>query len=141
MSKIEATKSMPSSKEVAESLTGHSKKKKKYSSAKDSNSSQPLASTPMVAGMHKEDLQATSGPASLRVTSTNPSVLVDKTQSAEDGLEIVQTKTGTEKEANNVENEVTFNKDEFNTSPDLSSSDDVVKEIKMEDLCKLVKDV
>ncbi|GKC70026.1 hypothetical protein Tco_1115909 [Tanacetum coccineum] len=95
----------------------------------------------MVAGMHKEDLQATSNPASLRVAGTNPSVLVDKTQSARDGLEIIQTKTGTEKEASNVEKEVTFNKYKFNTSPDLSSSDDVVKEIKMEDLCKLVKDV
>ncbi|GJX47417.1 hypothetical protein Tco_0272607, partial [Tanacetum coccineum] len=52
----------------------------------------------------------------------------DKTQSVRDELEIVQTKAGTDK-------------DEFNTSPDLSRSDDATKEIKLEDLSKLVKDV
>ncbi|GJR88874.1 hypothetical protein Tco_0212885 [Tanacetum coccineum] len=73
----------------------------------------------------------------------------DTTQSVRDELEIVQTKAGTEKdefntienEANNIENEVIFDKDEFNTSPDLSRSDDATKEIKLEDLSKLVKDV
>ncbi|GKD23316.1 hypothetical protein Tco_1225019 [Tanacetum coccineum] len=56
----------------------------------------------------------------------------DKTQSAGDGLEIFQTKAGTEKEANNVEKEVSFDKYEFNTSPGLSSSDDTTKEIKLD---------
>nr|GEW85828.1 hypothetical protein [Tanacetum cinerariifolium] len=48
---------------------GHSKKIKEYSSAMDSNPSQILASTPVVAEMHKEDQQATGGPTSLGVTS------------------------------------------------------------------------
>ncbi|GKA82842.1 retrovirus-related pol polyprotein from transposon TNT 1-94 [Tanacetum coccineum] len=42
--------------------------RKKSGTAKDTNPSQPSISTPMVTGMHKEDKQATSGPASLEVT-------------------------------------------------------------------------
>ncbi|GKG13006.1 hypothetical protein Tco_0349966, partial [Tanacetum coccineum] len=56
----------------------------------------------------------------------------DKTQSAGDGLEIFQTKARTEKEANNVEKKVSFDKYEFNTSLGLSSSDDATKEIKLD---------
>nr|GEX45335.1 putative DNA glycosylase At3g47830 [Tanacetum cinerariifolium] len=52
-SKIEATKGGPSTKETTRSKTSHYKKKKS-SSAKDLNSSQPLASTSVVAGLHKE---------------------------------------------------------------------------------------
>nr|GEX79215.1 hypothetical protein [Tanacetum cinerariifolium] len=47
----------------------------------------------------------------------------------------------TEKETNSSENEASFDKDEFNTSLDLSSFDDASKEIKMEDLSNIVKDV
>ncbi|GKB35775.1 hypothetical protein Tco_0880717, partial [Tanacetum coccineum] len=57
-----------------------------------------------------------------------------KTKSARDGLETTPTKTGTEKEAN-------YDQVEFNTSPDFTSSDDAIKDIKLEDLSKLVKDV
>ncbi|GJW96256.1 hypothetical protein Tco_0178064 [Tanacetum coccineum] len=49
-------------------------RKKKSSSAKDSNLSQPLASTPVVSELHKEDLQASSGLASLEVTEHEASV-------------------------------------------------------------------
>ncbi|GKF59404.1 hypothetical protein Tco_0176190 [Tanacetum coccineum] len=67
-SKIEATKSVSLLKEAIESQAGHSKKRKKSGTAKDTNLSQPSASTLVVTGMHKEDKQATSGPASLEVT-------------------------------------------------------------------------
>ncbi|GJU42343.1 hypothetical protein Tco_1195300 [Tanacetum coccineum] len=64
----EATKG-GSSKAPTGSKTGHSKKRKESSSAMDSNPSQPLVSTPVDTGMHKEDQQATGGPTSLGVTS------------------------------------------------------------------------
>nr|GEW18445.1 hypothetical protein [Tanacetum cinerariifolium] len=47
----------------------HSKKRKKSSSAMDSNLSQPPVSTPVDTGMHNGDRQAAGGPTSLRVTS------------------------------------------------------------------------
>nr|GEY16984.1 hypothetical protein [Tanacetum cinerariifolium] len=67
------------------------------------------------------------------ITGTNPNVLVDKTKFAGERLEIIQTKIGTEKKASNDQ--------EFNTSPELTSFDDVTREIKLEDLSKLVKNV
>ncbi|GJV89685.1 retrovirus-related pol polyprotein from transposon TNT 1-94 [Tanacetum coccineum] len=121
-SKLEkkAPKSMPSSNKAVESPTSHSKRKK-FGMAKDINPRQPPASTP-------------------GVTGTNPNVLVDKTKSIRDGLETTHAKTGTNKDTINAEKEAIFDKDEFNTSPDLSSANDS-KEIKLEDLSKLVKDV
>ncbi|GJV77889.1 hypothetical protein Tco_1509473 [Tanacetum coccineum] len=68
VSSKEATKG-GSSKAPTSSKTGHSKKRKESSSAMDSNLSQPLVSTPIDTGMHKEDRQATGGPTSLGVTS------------------------------------------------------------------------
>ncbi|GKE38147.1 hypothetical protein Tco_1461552, partial [Tanacetum coccineum] len=68
MSSKEATKG-GSSKAPTGSKTGHSKKRKESSSAMDSNPSQPIVSTPVDTGMHKEDQQVTSGPTSLGVTS------------------------------------------------------------------------
>ncbi|GJR85312.1 hypothetical protein Tco_0209323 [Tanacetum coccineum] len=72
---------------------------------------------------------------------TNPSVLVDKTKSVGDGLKTGHIITGTDKDTSNAEKEVSFDQDEFNTFPDLSNSDDATKEIKLEDLSKLVKNV
>ncbi|GKB99592.1 hypothetical protein Tco_0985729 [Tanacetum coccineum] len=69
----------------------------------------------------------------IRRIGTDPNVLVDKTQSTKDRPGNVHTETETEKEA--------IYDQEFNTSPKLTSSDDATKEIKMEDLLKLVKDV
>ncbi|GJY23827.1 hypothetical protein Tco_0397485 [Tanacetum coccineum] len=43
--------------------------------------------------------------------------------------------------ASYVEKEINFDEDEFNTSPDLSSSDDTKKDIKLEDLSKLIPNV
>ncbi|GKB64296.1 hypothetical protein Tco_0920482, partial [Tanacetum coccineum] len=62
----------------------------------------------------------TSLKAEKKVTQgTNPHVLVEKIKSASEGLET----------------------EEFNTFPDLSSSDDAKKEIKLEDLSKLMQNV
>ncbi|GKB59926.1 hypothetical protein Tco_0916112 [Tanacetum coccineum] len=139
LSKIEATKGEPSSKEEIKSPP-HSKKRKQSGTAKDPNPSQPPTSTHVVDGMHKEVQEATSGPTSLGVNGTNPNVLVDKTKSAGDGLETIHTKTGTDKEASRAEKEAIFDQDEFNTSPKLTRYEDA-KEIKIKDLSKLVKDV
>ncbi|GJR78835.1 hypothetical protein Tco_0149620 [Tanacetum coccineum] len=68
VSSKEATKG-GSSKAPTSSKTGHSKKRKEFSYAMDSNPSHPLVSTPVDTGMHKEYQQATGGPTSLRVTS------------------------------------------------------------------------
>ncbi|GKC78046.1 hypothetical protein Tco_1128820 [Tanacetum coccineum] len=69
VSKLEATKSKPPSKEAAEIPTCHFKRKKESSSAMDSNLSEPSASTPVVAELYKEAHQATGDPKSLGVTS------------------------------------------------------------------------
>ncbi|GJY91539.1 retrovirus-related pol polyprotein from transposon TNT 1-94 [Tanacetum coccineum] len=75
------------------------------------------------------------------IAGTNLSVLVDKTKYARDGLKTAHTETGTNLESIKAEKEVSFGDDEFNTSPDLSSSDDTRKEIKLKDLSKLVQNV
>ncbi|GJT76105.1 hypothetical protein Tco_1042830 [Tanacetum coccineum] len=78
---------------------------------------------------------------------TNPSLLVDKTKSTGDGLKIAHTETCTNSESSEtkkeskVDEDVAFGDDKFNTSPNLSSSYDTKKEIKLEDLSKLVQDV
>ncbi|GJR18998.1 integrase, catalytic region, zinc finger, CCHC-type containing protein, partial [Tanacetum coccineum] len=69
LSQIEAAKSGSSSKRATGSKTGHLEKETQSSSAMDTNLSQPLASTPVVAEMHKEDQQAAGGPTSLGFTS------------------------------------------------------------------------
>ncbi|GKF86556.1 hypothetical protein Tco_0254383 [Tanacetum coccineum] len=69
---------------------------------------------------------------------TDPYVFVEKTKSVSEGMETVLTKPSTEKEPSHAEKDVSFGSDEFNTSPDLFSSNDAKKEIKLEDLSKLV---
>ncbi|GJW83716.1 hypothetical protein Tco_0156861 [Tanacetum coccineum] len=68
VSSKEATKG-GSFKAPTGSKTSHSKKRKESSSAMDSNPSEPLVSTLVDTGIHKEDQQATGGPTSLGVTS------------------------------------------------------------------------
>nr|GEV16482.1 hypothetical protein [Tanacetum cinerariifolium] len=68
MSSNEATKG-GSSKAPIGSKASPSRNRKESSSAKDSNPSQPLVSTHVDTGMHKEDRQATGGLTFLRVTS------------------------------------------------------------------------
>ncbi|GJU39760.1 hypothetical protein Tco_1192717 [Tanacetum coccineum] len=78
---------------------------------------------------------------------TNPSVLIDKTKSARDGLKTAHTETCTNLESIKIEKEskadedIGFRDDEFNTSPDLSSSDDTRPKIKLKDLSKLVQTI
>ncbi|GKB80033.1 hypothetical protein Tco_0946928 [Tanacetum coccineum] len=74
------------------------------SESKNEASKSQTAPTPVVNEMHKESQQAADGSTSLGATSeegahpqlssgTNPSVLIDKTKSARDGLNAVQTDT------------------------------------------------
>ncbi|GKF74380.1 hypothetical protein Tco_0220712, partial [Tanacetum coccineum] len=78
---------------------------------------------------------------------TNPSVLVDKTKSTRDGLKTVHTKTGTNLESgksgkeSKADEDVGIGDDEFNTSTDISISDDTTNKIKLDDLSKLVQNV
>ncbi|GJV54994.1 retrovirus-related pol polyprotein from transposon TNT 1-94 [Tanacetum coccineum] len=211
----EVAKGVSSSKGDTGSQTGHSLKETQSSSAKDLNPSQPPTSTLVVAGIHKEFQQATSGPISLGVTgeegahpqlssvvstslskpiylastilhsesasrhdaSTNSTsevdleksaphdsisqqqgmdkgtqnysidhiiavldlnIHVEKTKFASERLETVLTKPATGKGAIYIEKEIEYAEDEFNTSSDLSNSDNTKKEIKVEDLSKLV---
>ncbi|GKB95664.1 hypothetical protein Tco_0981801 [Tanacetum coccineum] len=79
---------------------------------------------------HKEAQRAAGGPTSLGATSeerahpqlssgSNPSVLVDKTKSARDGLKTANTDSGTNEE---------------------SRADDISKKINLEDLSEFLKD-
>ncbi|GJZ95074.1 hypothetical protein Tco_0667277 [Tanacetum coccineum] len=155
------TEDGPLPKEATETQTGHSKKRKQSVTEKYKIPSRPLTSTPVVAELHKEALQATNGLTSLGVNGekradpqlrstdegtinysfdhviegTNPSVLVDKTQSARDGLETIQTKTRTKKEPTTKHLFKTDTKD-----VDLISNDDDEEMIKWADLTKLVKE-
>ncbi|GKE37777.1 hypothetical protein Tco_1461182 [Tanacetum coccineum] len=80
--------------------------------------------------MHKEDQQAADGPSSLGATSkegahpqlssgSNPSLLVDKTNSAGDGLKTAHTTSGENEE---------------------SRADDISQKVKLEDLLDILKD-
>nr|GEX19331.1 hypothetical protein [Tanacetum cinerariifolium] len=71
---------------------------------------------------------------------TNLNVLVDKTKYAVDGLETAHAVTGTNKDTKNAKKEACLDSNEFNTSPELTSSK-YAKEINLEDLSKWVKDV
>ncbi|GKA44763.1 hypothetical protein Tco_0737559 [Tanacetum coccineum] len=215
LSKIEATKG-GSSKAPTGSKTSHLVKETQSSSSLDTNPSQPPASTHVVAGLHKEDHQATGGPKSLGVTSegganpqlssgmlasipnkhiylvstiihsestsehdvsakfkagansglstpkdsisptigkdkgpnklsldhifagTDPHVLVEKFKSTSKGLEIILTQPTIEKGASDIAKKI---EEEFNTFPDLSSSDDAKQEIKLKDISKQVQNV
>ncbi|GKA13284.1 hypothetical protein Tco_0692930 [Tanacetum coccineum] len=115
---------------ASKSKTGQYNKETQSSSAKDKSPSHPLASTLVVAEMHKEALQAAGGPTSLGTTSeeeahpwltsgTNLIVLVDKTKSTIDGLKTSHTNLGINEE---------------------SRSDEIFKKIKLEDLSNLMQD-
>ncbi|GJW81990.1 hypothetical protein Tco_0145965 [Tanacetum coccineum] len=96
----------------------------------DTSPNHPSPPTLVVGEMHKEAQQAAGGPTSLGATSkegvhpqlssgSNPSVLVDKTKSAGDGLKIAHTDSGASKK---------------------SEADETSKKIKRGDLLDLLKD-
>nr|GEX90436.1 retrovirus-related Pol polyprotein from transposon TNT 1-94 [Tanacetum cinerariifolium] len=128
--KLSSKHTSESKTEASKSKTGKSEKDTQSSSAKDKSPSHPSPPTPMVGEVHKEAQQAAGGPTSLRATSkegahpqlssgSNPSVLVDKTKSAGDGLKTTHIKSGLNEE---------------------SRADDLSKKIKLEDLSKFLKD-
>ncbi|GKB35934.1 hypothetical protein Tco_0880876 [Tanacetum coccineum] len=162
-SKIETSKGVSSLKEDTGSQIDHSLKQSQFSLAKDVNLSQPPASKPVVAGMHKEVQQATSSPTSLRVTTSTiiysesaseHDVLVSSKAGADSGLsapkDLISKTTGNDevpnklsldhifagKGASNIAQKI---KEEINTSPDLSSSNDTQKNIKLEDLSEMTQ--
>ncbi|GJT63777.1 hypothetical protein Tco_1015257 [Tanacetum coccineum] len=170
-----------------------SKTEKKSGTDKDLNPSQSPASTPMVARIHKEFQQATSGPTSLRVTGeekanpqissvvsasssnhvysestilhsesasrhdtsaasiaeadlekSTPNDSLSKKQGIDKGTKKYSFDyiiAGTKKDVSKAEREANFDQDEFNTSPNLSSSDDATKQIKLEDFSKLEEEI
>ncbi|GKC74953.1 hypothetical protein Tco_1125727, partial [Tanacetum coccineum] len=104
VSSKEATKG-GSSKAPTSSKTSNLKKRKESSSAMDSNLIQPLVSTPVDTGMHKEDQQATGDPTSLGVTSearANPQLSSDQIKSVSEGLETILTQPRTGKGASSI---------------------------------------
>nr|GEU37143.1 hypothetical protein [Tanacetum cinerariifolium] len=127
-SKIEAAKGVPSLKGDTGSQTSHSVKETQSSSAKDTNQSQPLAFIHVVAGMHKEASKASIAEADpgkliLMIQYLNNKVLLKELKPFHLIIYL---------------QEIKYAKEEFNTSLDLSSSDETKKEIKLEDLSKLV---
>nr|GEY28763.1 hypothetical protein [Tanacetum cinerariifolium] len=134
---------------ASKSKTGHLDKENQSSSALDNNQSQPSASTPVVAEMHKKAQQA-GDPTSLRATSeqgadpqissgrgaladstaeVDPGISApldsipqkqDKTKSAGDGLKTAHTNSCTNEE---------------------SRSNEISKTMKLEDLSNLIQDV
>ncbi|GJR51771.1 hypothetical protein Tco_1402292 [Tanacetum coccineum] len=90
--------------------------------AVDTKPNQPLASTPVVVEMHKEDQQGTGGLTSLEATNKEgayPQLSSDKTKSTGDRLQTTHTNLGI-----NVD----------------SNSNEISRTIKLEDLSKLMQD-
>ncbi|GKE18418.1 hypothetical protein Tco_1425995 [Tanacetum coccineum] len=96
----------------------------------DTSPSHPLPLTLVVGEMHKEVQQAAGGPTSLGDTSkngvhpqlssgSNPSVLVDETKSAGDGLKTTHTTSSANKE---------------------SGADEISQKVKLEDLSNILKE-
>ncbi|GJV19708.1 hypothetical protein Tco_1368728 [Tanacetum coccineum] len=119
-----------STTEASKSQSGYSNKETKSSSAMDTSPSHPSPHTPVVGEMNKEAHQVAGSPISLGATSeegaypqlssgSNPSVLVDETKSAGDGLKTAHTNSGASKK---------------------SEADEISKKIKLEDLLDLLKD-
>ncbi|GJY43012.1 retrovirus-related pol polyprotein from transposon TNT 1-94 [Tanacetum coccineum] len=119
-----------STTKASKSQSGHLKKESKSNLATDIRLSHPSPPTPVVGEMHKEAQQAVGGPTSLGDTSedgahpqlssgSNPSVLVDKTKSAGDGLKTVHTTSSANEE---------------------SGADDISQKVKLEDLLDILKD-
>ncbi|GJY57032.1 hypothetical protein Tco_0456147 [Tanacetum coccineum] len=141
LSKIEATKSGSSSKEATESPTSHSKRKKKFSSAKDSNPSQPPASTLVVAGKHKEALQATEDPTSLGVSSeegANPQFISVVSASTTNPVFSDSTILQSESTLGHEASIASTSKADPGILLLMIYSNDAKKEIKLEDLSKLI---
>nr|GEU99230.1 hypothetical protein [Tanacetum cinerariifolium] len=138
-----------STTEVSKSQSGHLKKETKSSLAMDTCPSHPLPPTPVVGEIHKEAQQVAGGPTSLGDTSedeayhqfssghdnstdftaqtdpgisapkSHPSVLVDKTKSARDGLKTAHTTLSANEE---------------------SGADDISRNVKLEYLTDILKD-
>ncbi|GKC73255.1 hypothetical protein Tco_1119138 [Tanacetum coccineum] len=136
-----------SSKAPTSSKIGHSKKRKEFRSAMDSNPSQPLVSTPVDIGMHKEDQQATGG-----LTSLGAPVKQDLTLNSvvsalgNDALAVSITEADPEKSAPSdfVPQQQGMNEGTKNTSYDqlfVVEEDKTSRTIKLEDLAKLVSSV
>ncbi|GJX46681.1 hypothetical protein Tco_0271871 [Tanacetum coccineum] len=115
---------------ASKSKTSQSEKETQSSSAKDKSPSHPSPPTLVVGEMHKEAQQAAGGSTSLGATSeegaypqlnsgTNPSILVDQTKSAKDGLKTAHIDSSINKE---------------------SRADDISNKIKLQDLSNLLKD-
>ncbi|GJU10084.1 hypothetical protein Tco_1132480, partial [Tanacetum coccineum] len=122
VSSKEATKG-GSSEVPTDSKSGPSKNRKESSSAKNSNPNYPSAPTPVVAELYKEDQQAVGVPTSLGGISeegAHPQLSSEKTKSVSDRLDIVLTKPKIGLGAKTK-----------------SSEENVLKEIKFEDLAKL----
>nr|GEW60750.1 hypothetical protein [Tanacetum cinerariifolium] len=100
--------------------------------ANDTNPIQPLASTPVVAGMNKEVQQATSGPTSLGVTDSTTEDDSRKSN-PKDNKALSNPKHELKRRLAMSQNLTLF--------LNFTSSDDVTNEIKLEELSKLVKDV
>nr|GEU88837.1 hypothetical protein [Tanacetum cinerariifolium] len=116
--------------EASKSKTGQSEKDTQSSSTKDKSLIHPSPPTLVVGEIHKKVHQAVGGPTSLRATNekgaypqlssgSNPSVLIDKTKSARDGLKTSHTDSGANKE---------------------SRADDISLKVKLEDLSDILKD-
>ncbi|GJY61978.1 hypothetical protein Tco_0462635 [Tanacetum coccineum] len=150
MSSKEATKG-GFSKPPTSFKTGDSKKRKESNSTMDSNLSQTLVSTHVDTRMHKEDQQATGGPASLGVIEptlssvvgmnegtkntlydhlfigTDPHVLADQTKYVSEGLETVLTQPRIGKGASSIARQV--------------KEEEISNTIKLEDLSKLMSNM
>ncbi|GJT54246.1 hypothetical protein Tco_0989300, partial [Tanacetum coccineum] len=130
VSSKEATKGV-SSKAPTSSKTGHSKNRKESSSAMDSNPSQPLVSTPVDTGMHKEDQQAT---ASFIIHSESASGIDALTSSK------IEAEPGNSAPNDFVPQQQGMNEGTKNTSYDHLFAE-TSSTIKLEDLAKLVSHV
>nr|GEV10551.1 hypothetical protein [Tanacetum cinerariifolium] len=135
-------------KRVPKGVTGEKGANTQLSSVKSASiHTEPVYSNSII--IHSEPASGHDASAAFTAKAdlgkSSPNDLVskqqNKTKSVSEELKTVYTKVGTGKGASYVEKEINFAEDEFNTSPDLSSSNDTKKEIKLEDLSTLILNV
>ncbi|GKB14395.1 hypothetical protein Tco_0848318 [Tanacetum coccineum] len=128
--KASVTRCVPVDSRCSNNLPHKTEEETKSSSAKYNSPSYPLPPILVVGEMHKEAQQAAGGPTSLGATSeegahpqlssgSNPSVLLDKTKSARDGLKTGHTDSGANEE---------------------SRADDISFKVTLKDLSDILKD-
>ncbi|GJS13370.1 hypothetical protein Tco_0407842 [Tanacetum coccineum] len=145
LSKLEATKNASLSKEATESQAGHFKRQATSSPTYLWITSEVRADPQLISVVSVSSTELVFSASTMihSESSSGHDALANSTAEANPGKstpkDLLSQQQGNDEGSKNF----SFNHiiEEFDTSPEFTSSDDVIEEIKLEDLSKLVKDV